>query len=75
MELPSDWIGRDDNGKELRRRIIRLLRNLNDSKQAALMWYNHLSATFENGVKRMVHMYCCFYHDYEDGDRVIACLC
>jgi len=75
MEVPPDWIGRDENGNKPGKIVVRLLRNLYGSKQAALLWYNHLSAIlFEYGFKRMVYEPCCFIREFEDGSRIIACV-
>lgn len=75
MELPQDWIGRTATGKKLGRIVVRLLRNLYGSKQAALMWYNHLSAVLiEYGFKRLIHEPCCFVKELEDGNKIITCV-
>ena len=60
MLLPNDWTGQDDKGNP-RKIVVRLLRNLYGSKQAALMWYNHLYIVLqEYGFKRLIHEPCCF---------------
>jgi hypothetical protein len=74
MTLPYDWSGKDENGNQ-RKVVVQLLRNLYGSKQAALLWYNHLYAVLSKyGFKRLVHEPCCFKHVTEDGNTLIVCV-
>jgi hypothetical protein len=61
MELPPDYVGLDDKGKQ-RRIIVRLKRNLYGSKQAGYMWYSLIcKVLLEYDFKRSIFDPCCFY--------------
>jgi hypothetical protein len=69
MELPSDYIG----GKE--RVIVRLIRNLYGSKQAAFMWYTLIcKVLLEYGFERSVYEPCCFIYN-KNGKHIVVCIC
>jgi hypothetical protein len=73
MYLPYDWTGYDEDGKP-NRIVVRLLRNLYGSKQAALMWYNHLyDILIEYGFERLIHEPCCF-QIRDKNKRIIVCV-
>jgi hypothetical protein len=72
MKLPSDWCGKDENGVQ-RSVVVRLLRNLYGSKQAALLWYNHLCYVLKQfGFQRLVHEPCCFKVEKESGVLIVC---
>jgi hypothetical protein len=76
MELPADYTGKDENGVQ-RRIIVRLLRNLYGSKQAAFMWYSLIyRVLLQFGFERSKYEPCCFiYKNQDEGEYAMVCIC
>lgn len=73
MELPPDYTGFDETGNQ-NRVVVRLLRNLYGSKQAAYMWYNLITKVLlDYQFIRSQYEPCCFIK--RDGtDMIIVCI-
>jgi hypothetical protein len=68
MELPTDYTGFEDKV------VVRLIRNLYGSKQAAYMWYMLLCKVLNDfGFERSVFEPCCFILNKE-GKHIIVCV-
>jgi hypothetical protein len=73
MELPSDYTGVDEAGNPIRI-VVRLLRNLYGSKQAAFMWYNLITKVLvEYNFIRSKYEPCCFWKR-DEADTIIVCI-
>jgi hypothetical protein len=73
MELPSDYTGFDESGNQIRI-VVRLLRKLYGSKQAAFMWYNLITKVLlDYGFCRSKYEPCCFIKRDEE-DVTIICI-
>jgi hypothetical protein len=68
MELPFDYTGHEN------RVIVRLIRNLYGSKQAAYMWYTLLcEVLLEYGFVRSIYEPCCFIY-HKNDIHIIVCV-
>jgi hypothetical protein len=68
MELPTDYTGKEDKV------VVRLIRNLYGSKQAAYMWYTLLcDILLKYGFIRSQYEPCCFIYN-KNNKHVIICV-
>jgi hypothetical protein len=73
MELPLDSTGFDDSGNQVRI-VVRLLRNLYGSKQAAFMWYNLITKVLlDYDFSRFKYEPCCFIKR-DETDVIVICI-
>jgi hypothetical protein len=67
MELPIDYTGMED------RVVVRLIRNLYGSKQAAYIWYTLLCRVLmDYGFERSIYEPCVFLYNKEDKQIIIC---
>jgi hypothetical protein len=68
MQLPENYTGKED------RVIVRLIRYLYGSKQAAYMWYTLLcNVLIEYGFERSMFEPCCFIYN-KNGKYIVICV-